>query len=84
MLGDNNFVTLTVRLSLVKVFNQVQILLVIKELVMGHLGFHDIQFLKEVLEGNELLYCDARVFVSQLTSDLLDLSLIFLNEVAGD
>ena len=81
---DNNFITLAVGLSLVKVLKQVQILLVIKELQVGHLGFHDIQFIKEVLEGDELLYCDARIIITQLIDDLLDLSLVLLDEVPGN
>ena len=64
MLGYNNFVTLTVGLRLIEVLDQVQVLLVIKELVVRHLCLHDIQFLKEVLEGNELLYCDTRVIIT--------------------
>ena len=64
VLGDNNFVTLTIGLRLIEVLDQVQILLVIEELVVGHLRLHDIQFLKEVLEGNELLYCDTRVIIT--------------------
>ena len=84
VLGDNNFVTLTVGLILVKVLDQVKILLVIEELVMGHLGLHDIHFLKEVLEGNELLYCDTWVIFAKLTTDFLDLSLVLLDEVPGD
>ena len=84
MLWDHNFVALAVRLRLVKLLNQVQILLVAEELVASHFRLDHVQFLEEVLESNELLHADPRIFISQLTGDLLDLPLVLLDEAAGD
>ena len=84
MLWDDNFVSLAIRLSLVKVFNQVQILLVVKELEAGHFSLDHVQFLEEVLESNELLHADSRVIISQLTCNFLYLPLILLDIASSD